>query len=101
MRRVLLTGGAGFIGSNIVRVLLREPVEQIAVLDNYSSGQRSNLDGLDVRVIEGDVSDSDAVLDAVRGCDTIFHLAASVGNARSIADPVADATINVLGTLTV
>ena len=101
MRKVLVTGGAGFIGSNIVRRLLREGVADVVVLDNFSSGCRTNVEGLNVRVIDGDVRDSDAVTDAMRGCDTVFHLAASVGNARSIADPLGDATANVLGTLTV
>jgi len=101
MRSVLLTGGAGFIGSNLVRLLLRERVENIVVLDNLTSGYRRNLDGLPVRVVEGDVRNRDAVEEAIRGCDTVFHLAASVGNARSIANPIEDALVNVLGTLTV
>ncbi|MBA2258320.1 MAG: NAD-dependent epimerase/dehydratase family protein [Acidobacteria bacterium] len=101
MRSVLLTGGAGFIGSNLVRLLLRERVENVVVLDNLTSGYRRNLDGLPVRVVEGDVRNRDAVEEAIRGCDTVFHLAASVGNARSIANPIEDALVNVLGTLTV
>ena len=101
MRKVLVTGGAGFIGSNIVRRLLREGVADVAILDDFSSGYRANVEGLDIRVIEADVRDSRAVLDAASGCDTVFHLAASVGNARSIAEPLQDADANVLGTLTV
>lgn len=101
MRKVLVTGGAGFIGSNIVRLLLHEGVADIAVLDNFSSGYRANTESLDLRMVEGDVRDPGTVEDAMRGCDTVFHLAASVGNARSIVDPVQDATTNVLGTLTV
>ena len=98
MGKVLVTGGAGFIGSNIVRRLLREGVADVVVLDNFSSGCRANIEGLNVRVINGDVRDANAVADATRGCDTVFHLAASVGNARSIADPLGNATANVLGT---
>jgi UDP-glucose 4-epimerase len=101
MRRVLLTGGAGFIGTNLIRLLLTEHVENVVVLDNFSSGYRRNIDGLAVRVIEGDVRDVDAVGEAMRGCDTVFHLAASVGNARSIANPLEDSAVNVLGTVTV
>ena len=101
MQRVLVTGGAGFIGANIVRLLMREVVDDVVVLDNFSSGHRTNLDGLGIRVIEGDVRDAGAVSEAMRGRDTVFHLAASVGNARSIAHPLEDAQINVLGTLTV
>jgi UDP-glucose 4-epimerase len=101
MRHVLVTGGAGFIGGNIVRQLLDEGVEDVVVLDNVSSGYRENLDGLPVRFLEGDVRDPAAVAEAVAGRDTVFHLAASVGNARSIAHPIDDAQVNVLGTLTV
>ena len=71
------------------------------VLDNFSSGHRTNLEELGIRVIEGDVRDAEAVSEAMRGRDTVFHLAASVGNARSIAHPLEDAQVNVLGTLTV
>jgi len=66
------------------------------VLDTFSSGHRANLEGLDIRLIEGEVRDTEAVDEAMRGCDTVFHLAASVGNARSIGDPIGDATTNVL-----
>ena len=100
MKKALVTGGGGFIGSNVVRGLLHDGVE-VAVLDNFSSGYRANLDGLDVRLVEGDVLDGGAVGDAMAGCDAVFHLAASVGNARSLSHPFADSEINVLGTLTV
>ena len=101
LKQVLVTGGAGFIGSNIVALLARETTAAIVVLDNLSSGYRENLQALPVRFVQGDVRDEAAVRDAVRGCDTVFHLAASVGNARSIDDPIQDSEINVLGTLRV
>ena len=97
--KALITGGAGFIGSNIVRRLLdlgHAPV----VLDDLSSGYAENLVA-DVPFVEADVRDGKAVLDAAEGCDVVVHLAASVGNARSIDDPIKDAQINVLGTLNV
>jgi len=97
--RVLVTGGAGFIGSNIVRRLLdlgHAPV----VLDDLSSGFAENLVA-EVPFFEADVRDAAAVLAAAEGCDVVVHLAASVGNARSIDDPIKDAQINVLGTLNV
>jgi len=97
--RVLVTGGAGFIGSNIVRRLLdlgHAPV----VLDDLSSGFAENLVA-EVPFFEADVRDAAAVLAAAVGCDVVVHLAASVGNARSIDDPIKDAQINVLGTLNV
>ncbi|MFZ2491336.1 MAG: SDR family oxidoreductase [Thermoanaerobaculia bacterium] len=97
--RVLVTGGAGFIGSNIVAALV-EQNKEVVVLDSLLSGYRSNLDPFPaVRFIEGDVRDRAAVEAAVKGCDTVFHLAASVGNKRSIDHPIDDAEINVLGTL--
>ena len=72
------------------------------MLDNLSSGYRQNLDPFpSVRLIEGDVRDPAAVEEAVRGTDVIFHLAASVGNKRSIDQPIDDAEINVIGTLRV
>ena len=97
--KALVTGGAGFIGSNIVdhlRELGHEPV----VLDDLSSGYRQNLfDG--VPFVEGDVRDAATVSRAMAGCQVAFHLAASVGNTRSIEHPQTDSAINVLGTLNV
>jgi len=99
--RVLVTGGAGFIGSNIVRLLGQETGATIVVLDNLSSGYRRNLDGQAVTFVQADVRDASAVREAMTGCDTVFHLAASVGNTRSIDDPIQDSQINVLGTINV
>jgi UDP-glucose 4-epimerase len=99
--RALVTGGAGFIGSNLVRALVGLGC-QVTVLDNLSSGYRTNLDPFPgIRLIEGDIRDPEAVDDAVRGAGVVFHLAASVGNKRSIDDPILDAETNVLGTLRV
>jgi len=101
MENVLVTGGAGFIGSNIVNKLI-ENGHVVTVLDNLSSGQRSNLEEFpNVRFIEGDIRDESAVAEAVKGNAIVFHLAASVGNKRSIDYPLVDAEINVLGTLKV
>lgn len=99
--KVLVTGGGGFIGSNLVALLLGEGHE-VAVLDDFSSGYRENLAGFpQVRVVEGDVRDAAAVERAIAGAEVVFHLAASVGNARAIADPVLDSEVNVIGTLRV
>lgn len=99
--RVLVTGGAGFIGSNIVYRLQRENNE-VVVLDNFLSGFRENLIGFPkLRVIEGDVRDAAALDEVMRGVEVVFHLAASVRNKRSIDYPVNDAEINVIGTLRV
>jgi len=97
--RALVTGGAGFIGSNLVRLLLGEG-HDVAILDDLSSGYQENIP-TGVEFINGDVSAAGVVNDAAAGCDVIFHLAASVGNTRSIEHPVRDSEINVIGTLRV
>jgi nucleoside-diphosphate-sugar epimerase len=95
---VLVTGGAGFIGSHLVRRLLADGHE-VRVLDNLASGRRSNLDGLsDVDVIEGDIRSTADVAEAVRGVDVVFHLAALPSVARSWKDPVATLATNAHGT---
>jgi UDP-glucose 4-epimerase len=99
--KALVTGGAGFIGSNLVKQLLVDG-HQVTALDNLSSGYRSNLEPFpEVNFIEGDIRDESAVAEAVKGAEVVFHLAASVGNKRSIDHPLLDADINVMGTLKV
>ena len=98
-KNVLVTGGAGFIGSNLVKQLIRTD-NSVTVLDNFMSGYKSNLEQFSsVNIIEGDVRDKIAVEKAMQNVDVVFHLAASVGNKRSIDYPLDDAEINVLGTL--
>jgi UDP-glucose 4-epimerase len=101
LKRVLITGGAGFIGSNLASVVREATGADVVVLDDLSSGYRENLHGQQVTLVEGDVRDAGTVRSAIDGCDTVFHLAASVGNTRSIDHPVVDSQINVLGTLNV
>lgn len=99
--RALVTGGAGFIGSNIVKMLVEEGHDVVA-LDNLSSGFRCNLNRFpSVQFIEGDVRDGQLVARAMQGVEAVFHLAASVGNTRSILHPIQDSEINVIGTLQV
>jgi UDP-glucose 4-epimerase len=99
--RALITGGAGFIGSTIAKELASNGAE-VVVLDNLSSGYRININGQPgVRLVEKDIRDAAAVDAAVAGVDAVFHLAASVGNKRSIDQPIEDAEINVIGTLRV
>ena len=97
--KILVTGGAGFIGSNIVKQLLIMGHEPI-VLDNLSSGYKENLIP-QVSFYEGDVRDFSLLTKISQGCKIIIHLAASVGNKRSIDHPQMDAEINVIGTLNV
>jgi UDP-glucose 4-epimerase len=99
---VLVTGGAGFIGSNLVRALATTG-DTVRVLDNFSTGRSENLDGVagDVEVIDGDVRDPIQVRKAVAGVEIVHHLAALPSVARSVADPRASHDINVTGTLNV
>ena len=97
--KVLVTGGAGFIGSNIVWHLLQMN-HQPVVLDDFSSGYRENLYS-GVPFVDGDIRNRELVERAAQGCQVILHLAASVGNKRSIDHPQLDSEINVLGTLNV
>jgi len=96
----LVTGGAGFIGSNLVRLLISKNVE-VVVLDNLSTGRIDNLSGLNTEFVEGDIRDKDLVIKASKGADVIFHLAASVGRQKSIENPQEDSTTNVIGTLNI
>jgi UDP-glucose 4-epimerase len=99
--KVLVTGGAGFIGSNIVSELHSKGYE-IIVIDNLQSGFKTNLASLsEIIFIEGDVRDLELLLKVSKGVNVIYHLAASVGNSRSIQHPIQDSEINVLGTINV
>ena len=98
--RVLVTGGAGFIGTNLVRRLVAAGHEP-RVLDDFSTGLLPNLDGLDVEVIEASLVNAEAVMDAAVEMDAIVHLAARGSVPRSIADPVATHVVNATGTLNV
>lgn len=99
--KALVTGGAGFIGSNVVRAGL-ERGWSVTVLDDLSTGFEENLPaGARVRFIRGDVRDAAALDDALGGVDAVFHLAAAVGNVRSIENPARDSEVNVLGTIQV
>src|SRR3982750_3871671 len=100
MARVLVTGGAGFLGSNLARALL-ERGDTVKVLDNFSTGNRANLDGLDVEVIEGELRSYERVHNAVRGAEVVFHLGALGSVPRSVQDPLTSSAVNVEGTLNV
>src|SRR5206468_5750582 len=100
LTRVLVTGGAGFIGSNLVRTLL-ERGDEVRVLDNFSTGNRANLDGLGVEVVEGELRSYERVHNAIRGVETVFHLGALGSVPRSVQDPLTSGAVNVEGTLNV
>ncbi len=100
MATYLVTGGAGFIGSNLVHELLRRG-ERVRVLDNFSTGRRENLRGLDgkIEIIEGDLGNPAAVKQAVHGTDLILHHAALPSVTRSMEDPTGTHAANATGTL--
>lgn len=99
-RRILVTGGAGFIGSNLVEKLLSQNNE-IVVLDNFSTGKRENLhpfaNNRNFTLIEGDIRDMDTCRKAVDGVDYVLHEAALGSVPRSIKDPMTSTAVNILG----
>ncbi len=99
-RRILVTGGAGFVGATVVRQLA-EAGQRVRVLDNYSTGDAAHLAGVDAEQIEGDIRDADALDAALAGVDAVVHLAAAGSVIVSIADPAANFDVNVLGTFRV
>ncbi len=100
--KVVVTGGAGFIGSNLGRELLRRPeVDEVVALDDLSTGSRGNLDGTGIRLLEGSILDPDALDSACDGADAVVHLAALPSVPRSVIDPVASHHANATGTLQV
>ena len=102
MARVLVTGGAGFIGSNIVEELLKRG-HHVRVLDNFSTGRRSNLEPFlrSVEMVEGDVRSPFTVMEAMKKVDFVLHQAALPSVPRSIKDPLTTNEVNVVGTLNV
>ncbi len=102
MKRVLVTGGAGFIGSHLVDALIARGVS-VTVLDDLSTGKRENIAHHDARVnfVEGSVSDPDVVIHAAEGADIIFHLAAVASVPKSIDYPIETHQTNTTGTLAV
>jgi UDP-glucose 4-epimerase len=97
--KILVTGGAGFIGSHLVEHF--QGRAEVRVLDNLRSGFRQNLAGLKHEFIEASILDRDAVRSAVRGMDYVFHLAAMISVPESMSKPVECNEINALGTLVV
>ena len=100
MGKVLVTGGAGFIGSHLVRAILARG-DNVRVLDDYSSGSKANLDGVDVELVVEDIRNEATVKRAVEGVDTVFHLAAFVSVPASMEDPTKCYDTNVMGSLNI
>jgi nucleoside-diphosphate-sugar epimerase len=100
--KTLVTGGGGFIGSNLVRALL-DRGDDVRVLDNYSTGNRANLADIaaDVEVVEGELRSYERVHAATRGVEVVFHQGALPSVPRSVQDPLTTAAVNTEGTLNV
>lgn len=97
---VLVTGGCGFIGSNLVRRLAARGV-RLRLLDNLSAGSRDNLPpASNIDLVVGDIRDGAVVARAVEGIEAVVHLAASTGVSDSVSDPASDFDVNVVGTFT-
>jgi UDP-N-acetylglucosamine/UDP-N-acetyl-alpha-D-glucosaminouronate 4-epimerase len=100
--KTLVTGGAGFIGSNLVHALL-EAGHEVRVLDNFATGNRANLIdvGGDIELVEGELRSYERVHNAVRGVELVFHQGALPSVPRSVHDPLTTTAVNVEGTLNV
>ena len=98
--KVLVTGGAGFIGSNLAGELIRDG-HAVSVLDDLSTGLESNLEGLPVEFVRGSVTDLDVVQECARGASAIVHLAARGSVPRSLQNPLATHNVNATGTVNV
>ena len=100
--RVLVTGGAGLIGSHIAEGLLEDGF-RVRILDNFATGRRSNVAGLgtDVELVEGDIQSYERVNKAIADCDIVLHQAALPSVPRSVQDPLTTNATNVIGTLNV
>jgi len=102
MNKCMVTGGAGFIGSNLVACLLDEG-QEVVVVDDFSTGKRKNLENLEgkIELIEGDIRNHGLMIKAMEGCRMVFHQAALGSVPRSVKDPAHSHDVNVNGTLSV
>jgi nucleoside-diphosphate-sugar epimerase len=100
--KVLVTGGGGFIGSNLVRGLL-ERGDDVRVLDNFSTGNRRNILDItdDIEIVEGELRSYERVHNAVRGVEVVYHLGALPSVPRSVQDPLTSSAVTIEGTLNV
>jgi len=97
--QIMITGGCGFVGVNLARKLVGRPGVRVRVFDNESLGKREHLEGVECEFIHGDIRDRAALDAALKGVDTVVHLAADTRVMDSIADPVFNLKTNVEGSL--
>ena len=101
--KYVVTGGAGFIGSGLIRQLVAIPGAEVVAFDNLNSGKEKNLEGVAgaVRLVQGDIRDADAVARVMPGADLVFHLAAIPSVPRSIKEPLPSHDVNINGSFNV
>lgn len=99
--KAVVTGGAGFIGSSLVRELLAQGASEVVAIDNLNSGKQENLSGTKATLTNADIRDYDAMRSALEGADYVFHLAAIPSVPRSIQDPLPSHDVNINGTYSV
>jgi UDP-glucose 4-epimerase len=99
MMKAIITGGAGFIGSNLAEVLSRD--NEVIIVDDLSTGNEANICGLEIELVKGSITDLDLLRKIFKGADYVFHQAAIPSVPRSIKDPVSTNEANVTGTLNV
>lgn len=100
--RIVVTGGAGFIGANLCRALVEHPaVDHVVAIDDLSTGRRSNLAAIECELVEGSILDPSCLEEVLTGADSVVHLGARPSVPRSIQDPLASHHANVTGTLEV
>ncbi len=98
-KKIVVTGGAGFIGSNLVESLAEE--NEVKIIDDFSTGKKENISDLSVEIVEGSITNLDLLKEIFEGADYIFHQAALPSVDRSIKDPISSNEVNVDGTLKV
>jgi len=99
LNKMVITGGAGFIGSNLARALAKE--NEVTIIDDLSAGKRENLSDIDAKLIEGSILNRDLLKAQFQDVETVFHLAAIASVQRSVQDPVLVNEVNLTGTLNV
>ena len=102
MQKIVVTGGAGFIGANLCRHLCgRDDIREVVAFDDLSTGDRRNLEGLPAEFVEGSILDDRSLSEVIAGADAVVHLAARPSVPRSLTDPVATHSVNATGTVAV
>ncbi len=106
MTKILITGGCGFIGSNLVEFLIEKTDWNISILDNLSIGKKEDIENIEgskerTTIIKGDIRKKEDIKKAIEGCEYVVNLAAQVGVMPSVDDPIFDADVNIIGTINV